>query len=97
MGSRVSYDPRLDELTVRRVADPSLVSTVWAPSSSRTFIPYKSDHLSSVPAQTKGSKDIERFVQDYARAAENAIAAGFDGVEIQASQGSVSATCLCVY
>jgi len=68
-----------------RVADPSEVSKVWAPSSSRPYAPLKD--WGCYETHEMHDDDILRFVAYYARAAGNAMEAGFDGVEIQASNG----------
>jgi 2,4-dienoyl-CoA reductase-like NADH-dependent reductase (Old Yellow Enzyme family) len=40
-----------------------------------------------VEARAAGSNDIERILRDYAAAARNAIAAGFDGVQVHGANG----------
>ncbi|ORY26791.1 hypothetical protein BCR39DRAFT_540246 [Naematelia encephala] len=69
-----------------RVADPSLVSTVWGAST----LPFVQDGQSpsEAPKVTQLTpKDIERFTGHYVQAAKNAIEAGFDGVEVHGANG----------
>ncbi|KAL1409287.1 hypothetical protein Q8F55_006120 [Vanrija albida] len=67
-----------------RVADPSLVPTVWGVSASR---PYTKFGDTPTPVTELGEADIDRFVGHYRQAALNAIEAGFDGVEIHGANG----------
>lgn len=73
-----------------RVADASVVGTVWGAGSGA----YEED--GEVPDESKPKphkmtkEDIERFVGHYKQAAENAMEAGFDGVELHGANGYVS-------
>ncbi|KAJ5103266.1 Aldolase-type TIM barrel [Penicillium argentinense] len=68
-----------------RVADPTYLSKLGAHD-----VVSASDIPASADAQTPRSlseEDIQSFINDYAQAARNAVAAGFDGVEIHAANG----------
>ncbi|WWC64977.1 uncharacterized protein I303_107591 [Kwoniella dejecticola CBS 10117] len=84
-----------------RVADPSLVDIVYAPSKI-PLIPPSPDNPSSAPDSESGKfekskaesklkemtqKDIDRFVAHFKQAARNAVKAGFDGIEVHAANG----------
>jgi 2,4-dienoyl-CoA reductase-like NADH-dependent reductase (Old Yellow Enzyme family) len=60
-------------------------------SSSATTAPHHAHTYEGnkpyVEAYAASEADIERIVEDYARAARNAIAAGFDGVQIHGANG----------
>ncbi|KAJ6110630.1 Aldolase-type TIM barrel [Penicillium sp. IBT 16267x] len=67
-----------------RVAEPNA-------SAAGEFVPVSS---SEIPAAADGrvphaltESEIQEWIQDYAQAAKNAVAAGFDGVEIHAANG----------
>ncbi len=63
--------------------------TVAAPSAigiSREMITYEGKHPSTKP-RAFTLEEIEELRADYAQAARNSLAAGFDGIEIQAANG----------
>ncbi|WWD20924.1 hypothetical protein CI109_105402 [Kwoniella shandongensis] len=65
-----------------RMVHPDAVETVWAPGSQAYPATQKK-------FKTMEVKDIERFVGHFKQAASNAVAAGFDGVELHAGYGYI--------
>lgn len=70
-----------------RVANPKVVPTVWGPSAGQ----YVANPKKPAPVEVKemGIAEIDRWVEHYRKAAINAVAAGFDGVEIHGANGYV--------
>jgi len=62
---------------------PVSSSATTAPDHAHTY----EGNKPYVEAYAASEADIERIVEDYARAARNAIAAGFDGVQIHGANG----------
>ncbi|WVQ86213.1 hypothetical protein IAT38_008381 [Cryptococcus sp. DSM 104549] len=71
-----------------RVASPDLApdSVVYAPSPL-PYVHYNGEHLDPSQLTVMSEKDIDRFVEHFARAGKNALEAGFDGVEIHGANG----------
>ena len=74
-----------------RVVHPSFVGGAAAVSSSATTAPDYAHTYEGKQRYTEARPltvdDIKRLLDDYAHAAKNAIAAGFDGVQIHAANG----------
>lgn len=74
-----------------RLVHPSFLGGAAPVSSSATTAPYKAHTYEGRQLYTEAhaltADEIAATVEDYARAAENAIAAGFDGVEIHGANG----------
>ena len=70
-----------------RVADPKeLAKEGNYPLVSSGDIPFPADGTGTVP-QPLDEAGIQQFIDEYAQAAKNAIAAGFDGVEVHSGNG----------
>jgi NADPH2 dehydrogenase len=75
-------------LTNSRVANPKFVPQVYGPSDG----PYAANPKKpeeAVQVKGMGEAEIDRWVSHYANAARNAVAAGFDGVEIHGANGYI--------
>jgi N-ethylmaleimide reductase len=74
-----------------RLVHPSFLGGAAPVSSSATTAPYKAHTYEGrkpyEPAHALSHEEIAGVVQDFARAAANAMAAGFDGVQIHAANG----------
>ncbi len=74
-----------------RLVHPSFLGGAAPVSSSATTAPYKAHTYEGRQLYTEAhaltADEIAATVEDYARAADNAIAAGFDGVQIHGANG----------
>lgn len=74
-----------------RVVHPSFLGGEAPVSASATTAPYKAHTYEGrqpyAEARALGTDEIEGLLADYARAAEFAVAAGFDGVQLHAANG----------
>jgi N-ethylmaleimide reductase len=74
-----------------RVVHPSFLDGARPVSASATTAPYKAHtyegRQSYVEARALAVEEIPALLDDYSRAADNALAAGFDGVQIHAANG----------
>ncbi|EPE08229.1 nadph dehydrogenase [Ophiostoma piceae UAMH 11346] len=67
-----------------RAADPKVLAQIGAQLRSSSDVPLKGTETKPVPLT---EEEIEATIAQYAIAAKNAIAAGFDGVEIHGANG----------
>lgn len=73
-----------------RLVHPDLGGGLPVSSSATTAPDYAHTYEGKKPyveARAASADDIARIVRDYARAAENAVAAGFDGVQVHGANG----------
>jgi 2,4-dienoyl-CoA reductase-like NADH-dependent reductase (Old Yellow Enzyme family) len=83
----------LQLMHVGRIAHPAnrpIALPVWAPSAvaAKGKMYTDSAGMADLPVPTELSQaEIQRVLADYARATENALAAGFDAVELHAANG----------
>ncbi|SFS05532.1 alkene reductase [Sphingomonas jatrophae] len=74
-----------------RIVHPSYLGGAAPVSSSATTAPGKAHIYGGkapfVEARPLGRAELPRLLDDYARAADNALAAGFDGVQLHAANG----------
>lgn len=73
-----------------RVADASVVGKVWGAGTELSKADGEVPDESKPKPHSMTKEDIGRFVGHYKQAAENAIEAGFDGVEVHGANGYVS-------
>ena len=75
---------------VGRVSHPSFIEGALPISSSETTMSskmFRANHLFYGKSRAANELEIKELIQDYATAAKNAMAAGFDGVEIHGANG----------